>query len=128
MSRRSNTLTEDLWDHNIRVDQIIWLPGSCCSINEKLEEFLEDYAEKAERLLGYKPPCNTSEFEDYLTELSRKGKAGYLIKASTPCRQAADASYSWGYTTNDWFYFEVLDEREVVDTLCRWVAGVTAPA
>ena len=118
MTRKN--IIESLWDNSIRIDSIIWLSANSSDITDELKEFLEYEEDKATQLLGSKPKNEGDNFEEYLSELCRAGKNGYLVQAMTPVR-APEGWYSWSACTSEWFYFEEWNEQAVTEALAAWV-------
>jgi len=114
------SITENLWDNNIRIDKIIWLAANSSSICDDLERFLEEEPENCERLFGLECPEGRGAQEEYLTDLYNKGVSGYLIRAATPVREKGKSFFTWGYTTSHWFYFIRWDESEIATAFCAW--------
>ncbi len=133
-----NTHYRDLsgffFDESIRLETIIWL--AACGHDSPvsaLNDFLDDEdAETIKEVLGEPYEDISESKEEYLTELARKNKMGFLVNAQTPVPQAFHkdggfTSYGFGIAECKWFYTEALDEAFAA-RLLDWKEDVIARA
>lgn len=108
-----------MFDANVRVEAMFWLPGIQCAVPSEFRDFIRDDLPDDKALLAQLPWLKTFldgdwelEPDEWPIEFHRKGCNGFLINLATPVPTdffKSGHSFSWGYYQTRWVYFETLD-------------------
>jgi hypothetical protein len=121
MTPTRRKLNDDLYDHSILIQEIIWLAAQSAHQSNSFSDLTEDSPDLLASLLGVQPK-EGEHAEEYIEQLYEADKTGYLVQARTPIIEgpAEHRYFSWSITTSSWFYFEEWDEVKIAAALCAW--------
>ena len=117
-------VNQKCYDYNLRVDKIFHLAGMCAqeAIPCDLRDAIMDDWEEIWKIIGIKAPEDETILDAFDTIMDNN-IYGFLVQISTPCltfNESGGCSYSWGWTTLEWFYAETLDE--IYEAAEKWQA------
>lgn len=127
--------SQRLFDANVRISKMIWLPGVTAAWSDDLREFVEDDlsdAREVHRAIPWLKKCakeSGNDLETITGEFSYKRMDGFLVQFERPIPQefhGSGYSFTWGYTQFCWFYFETLDA--LLDRAETWSVEVVDQA
>jgi hypothetical protein len=115
-------ISEELFQRDIIVEEIIWFAANCASQSDAFERFVEEDPEEFVRITGIDPGKLGSNADEVSSELARKRVLGFAVRASTPVpNYYAGGCYasSFGHTRGRWFYTEKFS-AEFANELIAW--------
>jgi hypothetical protein len=111
-----------MFDAQVRVEAMFWLPGIQCACPREFRDFIESDLADAKELLKQLPWLKTFlknpdwqlEPDEWPVEFYRKGCNGFLVNLATPIphdftKDGRGHQFSWGHYQCRWVYFESLD-------------------
>lgn len=123
-----NTDIELMAEIEVRLDTVIWLPGSGMAVSAEtkaLEEFREDMPEREDAPLYRQLPAlakfcgECPDDEDLSFAIGDIG--GFLVQAATPVRTYLDddmSQFSWGHYRTAWLYAD--SESQIAPVAKEW--------
>jgi hypothetical protein len=109
-----------IFDAEVCVEKVIWLPGLAAQPSDDFRDFIEEELTDAHDvqkalpwLCGCAAECD-NDLEEIGSAFVRKNLTGFLVRLSTPVPRefhpdGKSYSYSWGWTQLCWFYFDTFD-------------------
>ncbi|MEZ0212473.1 MAG: hypothetical protein ACAH27_05915 [Xanthobacteraceae bacterium] len=124
------SISQDLQDATVRVDQIIWIPGAVSNLDALPDQFAEDFLDDmpvSESDILYTQLPMLRRFAlvedqldaEYVAELLMF-TPGFLVEARTPVMEhhTSGASYTWGIISTAWLYAP--DEASIPRVVIAW--------
>lgn len=122
------TVASLLFDADLAVERIIWLPGCSARANDMIKSVLWDDPQDIVKAIGmtFVLPDNDEDVDvdEFMSEVYNQGKHGFLVEVATPVAyydNPDDTSYrsSWGHYHTGWLYTEAFDEA-FVEKIQKW--------
>lgn len=126
-------MIETLWNNNVRVERVIWVPGAMGSgsVTEDLQDFLEEitpYDKYQPKILKTLPQLQNlldeigdepiRYCEDLIIEYLQNVD-GFFVQLASPVKTrlaSGHLTYSWAVYQTDWFYVRSMEELVYVSS------------
>jgi hypothetical protein len=128
-----NDIAQSLFDANVRIEEMFWIPGICAGAPRAFKDFLQDeladdcapaILEALPFLKGFSD--GVPDAEEVLAEMAMRRKNGFIFQAATPrpyeYRPDGSYSFSWGSYYTKWMYADSLEQA--ANMAIGWAAAV----